>query len=374
MDQSVEEGCPVRGLISSRDAVSPGLRVEALADRLFVEQDLEAVALVDEGRPCGLATRAKIMSILFNRFGFELFGRDPILEIADRDPLIVRTEEYLEAVLDKAMRRDFKDIYDEIVVVDQEGLFEGLLSVKRLVLEQGNALAQSIAQREMALTKAREMKKVTDMKSRFIAHVTHELRSPVNAIIGLSELMHLSVKGGHTHQLAEKLSLLSSSAINLRALITNILDLSKIEAGRMDIIVEEFDLAALLREVAETTRILLGSKPVALDMAAAAGPHLIHSDRVKVRQILTNLCSNAAKFTETGRIILRLNRRESDFELAVSDTGSGIREDDLSRLFTSFTQLEDAKTRRRGDRPRPGHYPGTRLAAGGTNSRCKHLW
>ena len=346
MDQSVEERCPVRFLISSREQVPPTIRVERVADRFFAEQDLEALALVEEGRPCGLATRSKVMSILFNRFGFELFGRDPILEIADREPLTVGEEESLEIVLDKAMRREFRDIYDEIVVVDEAGRFKGLLSVKRLVVEQGNALTQSMVQKEVALAKAREMKKVTDMKSRFIAHVTHELRSPVNAIIGLSELMQLAVEGGKTQQLPEKLSLLSSSAVNLRALITNILDLSKIEAGRMDIIVEEFDLIALLREVAETARILLGEKPVVLEVDAGPEPQLIHSDRVKVRQILTNLSSNAAKFTEAGRIAVSLKRRENGFELAVSDTGSGIRKGDLGRLFTSFTQLEDAKTRR----------------------------
>ena len=132
MHRSNEERCPVGRLISSQEHVPPTVRVERVADRFLAEQDLEALALVDQDRPCGLATRSKVMSILFNRFGFELFGRDPILEIADRDPLIVRTEEYLEAVLEKAMRRDFKDIYDEIVVVDGEGRFEGLLSVKRL--------------------------------------------------------------------------------------------------------------------------------------------------------------------------------------------------------------------------------------------------
>jgi signal transduction histidine kinase len=147
-----------------------------------------------------------IFSILFRHFGFELYGRFPITEIADRQPLTVGETERLDLVLDRAMRRDFEDIYDEIVVLDSEGRFKGLLSVKRLVVEQGNVLAQSLAQREMALAKAREMKKVTDLKSRFIAHVTHELRSPVNAIIGLSELMKLALERGQVEQSREKRS------------------------------------------------------------------------------------------------------------------------------------------------------------------------
>lgn len=333
-------------LITSRETIPPATRIAEVADRFFAGRELEALALVEEGRPCGLATRSKIFAILFRRFGFELYGRYPITEIADRQPLTVGEEERLDGVLDQAMRRDFEDIYDEIMVVDGEGRFKGLLSVKRLVVEQGNVLAQSLAQREMALAKAREMKKVTDLKSQFIAHVTHELRSPVNAIIGLSELMKLGLERGQVEQSREKLALLASSAVNLRAIITNILDHSKMEAGRMEVVAETFDLAALLREVAETTRVLLGDKPVAVEVVSAGEPFPFESDPIKVRQVLVNLTSNAAKFTEQGEIRLALEKQEEGIRLAVSDTGVGIRESDLEKLFTAFSQLEDAKTRR----------------------------
>jgi signal transduction histidine kinase len=337
---------PVGTLITSRETIHPTMRIAEVADRFFAVRELEALALVEDGRPCGLATRSKIFSILFRHFGFELYGRFPITEIADRQPLTVGEEERLDLVLDRAMRRDFEDIYDEIVVVDGEGRFKGLLSVKRLVVEQGNVLAQSLAQREMALAKAREMKKVTDLKSQFIAHVTHELRSPVNAIIGLSELMKLGLERGQVEQSREKLALLASSAVNLRAIITNILDHSKMEAGKMEVVAETFDLAALLREVAETTRVLLGDKPVAIEVESAEEPFPFESDSIKVRQVLVNLTSNAAKFTEQGEIRLALERQEAGIRLAVSDTGVGIREADLEKLFTAFSQLEDAKTRR----------------------------
>jgi signal transduction histidine kinase len=337
---------PVGALITSRETIPPAMRIAEVADRFFVVRELEALALVEDGRPCGLATRGKIFAILFRRFGFELYGRYPITEIADRQPLTVGEEEPLDGVLDRAMRRNFEDIYDEIVVVDGEGRFKGLLSVKRLVVEQGNVLAQSLAQREMALAKAREMKKVTDLKSQFIAHVTHELRSPVNAIIGLSELMKLGLAKGELAQSREKLALLASSAVNLRAIITNILDLSKIEAGRMEVVAETFDLAALVREVAETTRVLLGDKPVAVEVEAPSEPLPFESDPIKVRQVLVNLTSNAAKFTERGEIRLVLEKLEDGIRLAVRDTGVGIREADLEKLFTAFSQLEEAKTRR----------------------------
>jgi signal transduction histidine kinase len=343
---SPHDAPPVATLVTSIDIISPETRVSEVADRFFASPELEALALVEQGRPSGLATRSKIFAILFRRFGLEIYGRHPISKIADSEPMTVGEEERLDLVLDRAMRRNFEDIYDEILVVDGEGLFKGLLSVKRLVVEQGNVLAESRVQREMALNKAREMKKVTDLKSQFIAHVTHELRSPVNAIIGLSELMKMALNRGEIKPLRDKLPLLASSAVNLRAIITNILDLSKIEAGKMDVFSETFDLSALMQEVCDTTRILLGDKPVSVEVECDEGPFLFESDAIKIRQILVNLTSNAAKFTEEGTIRLTLERQASGIRLVVVDTGGGIREADLEKLFTAFAQLEDARTRR----------------------------
>lgn len=114
----------------------------------------------------------------------------------------------------------------------------------------------------------------------------------------------------------------------------------------MDVVAETFDLAELLREVAETTRVLLGDKPVGVEVAGAEESFPFDSDAIKVRQVLVNLTSNAAKFTDRGNIRLALEKQEESIQLAVSDTGVGIREADLEKLFTAFSQLEDAKTRR----------------------------
>jgi len=154
------------------------------------------------------------------------------------------------------------------------------------------------------------------------------------------------MRKGYVDQLKDRLSLLMSSATNLRAIITNILDLSKIEAGKMEVICECFDVVAILREVAETTRILVGNKPVDVEAIAHENPVFITSDSVKVQQILTNLASNSAKFTDKGKIILTLSTGNNGVKIAVSDTGIGIKEDDLNKLFTAFSQLEDAKTKR----------------------------
>ncbi len=336
----------VGGLIISREPIPPETRVAEIADLFMERQEVEALAIVEAGRPVGLACRNKILAVLFQRFGHELYGRKPILEIADPSPLAVNHRERLDQVLNQAMQRPENDIYDEIIAVDDLGRYIGLLSVKQLVIEQGDALASSVAQRELAVTMAAEMRKVSEIKDQFLANVTHELRSPVNAIIGISELMQFALERGEEAVLREKLRLLSSCAVSLRAIITNILDLSKIEAGKMEVFPEEFDLVPLLEELAATARVLLAGKPIEVRVDCGEDCLPVFTDPVKLRQVLTNLVSNAAKFTERGSIILGASREGANLLLSVCDTGVGIRPEDLDKLFVAFAQLEDAKTKR----------------------------
>lgn len=346
METSIRETPKAGDLIISRDAIAPTMRVDAVFDQFFRKQQKETLALVEKRQVYGLAMRNKVFAILFRRFGFELFGRDPIIAVSERHPLIVDELKPLDDVLELAMQRPLTDIYDEIVVVDGDGHYQGLLSVKGMILAQGNVLANSVVQQELALTKAQEMKKITEIKSQFIAHVTHELRSPTNAIIGLAELLRLAPEGRLTAEMEKHLSLLSASAVNLRAIITNILDLSKIEAGRMEIRTAPFDLIAIIEEVAETTRILLAGKPVTVHIVSPSPQLSLDSDAIKVRQILLNLTSNAAKFTESGKILLRVTEEPGWIVVAVEDTGIGIRNVDMEKLFVAFTQIEEAQTRK----------------------------
>ncbi|MCL4490876.1 MAG: ATP-binding protein [Nitrospirae bacterium] len=345
--KSGQDDClSVEKLVASNECVPPYAVVSQVTDRFFHSAQLEAVALVEGREPVGLVTRPKLLFTLFRRYGFELYGRKPIIAIADTAPLILHKDERLDVAIDRALDRPAQDIYDDIIVVDNDGAYRGLLSVKQMVIQQSNALANSIVQKEMARERAKEFEKTNQIKSRFIANVTHELRSPVNAIIGLAELMRMSSEKGYVDQLKDRLSLLMSSATNLRAIITNILDLSKIEAGKMEVMCEHFDAVATLREAAEVTRILIGNKPVDVEVVTHDSPVFIVSDPIKVRQILTNLTSNAAKFTDRGKIVLTLNTEEDRLKISVKDTGIGIKEDDLDKLFTAFGQLGDAKTKR----------------------------
>jgi|WetSurMetagenome_2_1015567.scaffolds.fasta_scaffold20177_5 signal transduction histidine kinase len=333
-------------LITSYDEIPPQMIVSMTADLFFTSPKTEAVALTEFGEPVGLVTRSKLFASLSRRFGFELYSKKPIIKIAEPAPLIISEDERLEDALQKALQRPAGDIYDELVVVNKSGCFSGLLSVKQMVIQQSHILANSIVQKELAHERAIELEKINSIKSQFITHVTHELRSPINAMIGMAELMKISCEKGYLNQVEDRLTLLMSNAVNLRAIITNILDLSKIEAGKMEVIYERFDIVKILREVAETARMLIGGKPIEVEVISHEGPIIIESDPVKVRQIVMNLVSNAAKFTENGGIRLSAGIEDNHLTIAVSDTGIGIKSEDTGKLFIAFSQLEDAMTKR----------------------------
>ena len=341
---ATHESLSIGELISARDTVAPQMRVAAVVDQFFNGRKLEALAIVDAGHVVGLALRGKIFATLFSRrFGFELYARSPIIEIAETAPLIVKATEPLDRILEKAMQRPATDIYDEVVVVDDNDSYLGLLSVKGMVLAQGDALSQSLIQRELAIGRELEMQKVSEIKSEFIAHVSHELRSPANVILGAAELMQIALKEKDFAELERHINLLTIGTVNMRAIITNILDLSKIDAGKMEVLPGPFEVRALLQEVADMTQVLLGGRPVAVRVVAE--PAVLVADFVKIRQILVNLASNAAKFTEKGSIEISCSPADGGMILAVKDSGIGLQPEDLKKLFLPFAQVESAKTR-----------------------------
>lgn len=354
---SGEEDFPSVGeLLTSSEFFPPTASVNSVAELFFRASNLDAIAVVGEDQlPIGVVTRQKFLFTVFRRFGWEIYGKKPIREITDEKALVVVESERLDEVLELALHRSPLDVYDDVIVVGDDRTFRGLLSVKQLVVQQSHSLANILVQKDLisvqkdlANTRAQELERIGELKSQFLANVTHELRSPVNAIIELTELIRTSADRGYIDQLHDRLALLMSSASNLRSVITNMLDLSKLEAGKMQVIDEVFDLAPLLHELAETTRVLLGRKQVEVQLNTDSRTLILDTDPVKVRQILLNLLSNATKFTDAG--VIRITAREGITELTVevADTGLGIRKDDLDRLFVAFNQLEDARAKRHG--------------------------
>ncbi|ABU58712.1 histidine kinase N-terminal 7TM domain-containing protein [Roseiflexus castenholzii] len=198
-------------------------------------------------------------------------------------------------------------------------------------------------------------------KSAFLAHMSHEVRTPLSAILGYTDLIRLDLtrRGQSVYQ--EELEAIHASAQHLLTMINNILDLSKIDAGRMPLYIELFSIEALVHNVTQTARPLAARNGNSLTVIRAPDADLMTSDKTKIRQVLLNLLSNAAKFTENGAISLRIWRELSlspamkaiddgadwiVFEIA--DTGIGIAPEHLPLLFQDFSRIEDADHQRYG--------------------------
>lgn len=209
----------------------------------------------------------------------------------------------------------------------------------------------------------------TEAKSQFLANMSHELRTPLNAIIGYSEMLEEeAVDTGQTDSIPD-LKKINGAGKHLLALINDILDLSKIEAGKMELYLETFDLPTMLEDVVATTRLLVQKKSNTLQVQLAPDLGVIRADLTKVRQALFNLLSNASKFTERGQITLTASRETSGdgtawIVLQVRDTGIGMTREQLSRMFQAFSQA-DASTVRK--------YGGTGLGLAITRHFCRMM-
>lgn len=336
---------PVLDLVTSGDQASPEMPVASLVDVFTQRPELDAVALVRAGRPVGLVTRQALLLKLGRNFGYELFARRPCGRIADPNPLVIEGDTPLAEAVERAFARPAGRAYDDLVVVDGEGRFAGLLSARKLAVEQGTALARSLLEHESALERNRELEKLEALRAQFLAHATHELRSPVNAIVGLAEIVRMAAERGDLSALRERVEMLHRTATGLRGTVNNILDLSKLEAGKMELHPEPVAVQPLLEELASMTRLLVGSRPVGVVVDAPERDATLHVDRQRLHQVLLNLASNAAKFTDVGHVTLGVAEEADGSRFWVDDTGCGIKPEDLDRLFVPFGQLEDARTK-----------------------------
>jgi signal transduction histidine kinase len=185
------------------------------------------------------------------------------------------------------------------------------------------------------------------LKSEFLANMSHELRTPLNGIIGFAELMHDGKVGPVSAEHREFLGDILTSARHLLQLINDVLDLAKIESGKMEFRPEPVDTETVVREVCETLRTLSAQKRIEIITSIEPAAFLVVTDAGKLKQILYNYISNALKFTpNSGRVSIGVALEEGqDFRIAVEDTGIGIRPEDLPKLFTEFQQLDSSKAK-----------------------------
>ena len=200
--------------------------------------------------------------------------------------------------------------------------------------------------------KGRQLEVANQLKSQFLANMSHELRTPLNAIIGITEMLHEDAQELTRADEIEPLERVLRAARHLLALINDILDLSKIEAGRIELHVESFAIRPLVDDVASTLSTLAARNRnrVVVDCPSDIGT--LRADQTRVRQALLNLASNAAKFTEDGTIALRVRRITEEgrawLTMIVSDTGIGLTREQIGRLFQEFVQADASTTRKYG--------------------------
>ncbi|OYO30644.1 hybrid sensor histidine kinase/response regulator [Janthinobacterium sp. PC23-8] len=238
--------------------------------------------------------------------------------------------------------------YEQAVQVNGE-----LQARERQVIELNMRLAHHAAElettnREIAL-KNLELVEASRMKSAFIANMSHELRTPLNAIIGFTGALLMKLPGPLTADQDKQLTTIRASARHLLSLINDILDVAKIEAGKLTLSIEPVPCHDLIAEVADTLRPLAQQKGLLLEVDAGAQKVVIDTDRRALTQILINLLNNAIKFTEQGTVRISLAQREEDgarvTEMSITDSGAGIRQEDQAKLFQAFSQLDSTSTR-----------------------------
>ncbi len=287
--------------------------------RLFERHPEEdSLAVADAGK-LGIIVRARFFLQLGRRFGYSLYENRPARLLTEEASTVEIDADPLE-VVGLALEREPSRIYDDLLVVDQ-GRYLGTLAMRALMAHHKDLLRASMAEVSQLDQRNRQLAELNRLQAEFLANMTHELRSPLNAILGAAGVL----AGSARDEDARQVELIERRARDLLRLINDMLDLSKLEAGRLQPLVEPVDVEALLAELAQSVEAQLAGRPVRVLLRLAHLSRGFGTDPVFLRRILENLLGNAVKFTDAGSITLGGSADGPWLTLHVSDTGPGIR-------------------------------------------------
>jgi len=237
------------------------------------------------------------------------------------------------------MLKNMREMYEKISLFSKD--------LESQVAKRTGELEQKTTELEQANI---ELKKLDELRSTFLANMSHELRTPLNSIIGYTDLLIDRVDGDITEEQDKSLTKVHNNAKNLLNLINEILDMSRIESGRVELDLREVDLQDIIQTTISSLEPMIHKKALLIDMVFDENLPLAYADPDKVRQVVTNLLHNAIKFTSEGSVTLSVRPSQTPkfVEICISDTGMGIREEDLDKLFDMFTPLDISATRSHG--------------------------
>ncbi|PIQ97483.1 MAG: hypothetical protein COV67_03915 [Nitrospinae bacterium CG11_big_fil_rev_8_21_14_0_20_56_8] len=270
--------------------------------------------------------------------------------------LVVPMKNHLDQVIGVLQILNARDPKEKSRIIpftpNDENLIESLASQAAVAITN-TGLINELQKSNAELVKARDQAlEASRTKSTFLANMSHELRTPMNAIIGYSEMLLEDAEEQGLSEFGMDLEKITASGKHLLGIINEILDLSKIEAGKMEIFLSTFKVSDLVEEAVHNTMPLAQKNKNSLDVICPPSVGVMSADPTRVRQMLINLLSNACKFTENGKVrleVIREKREETDWiRFVISDTGIGIPADKLNILFTEFTQADPSSTRKVG--------------------------
>ncbi len=345
------------------EPLHPDTSSEAARHAFAADSTLYTIPIVEtSGAPVGLLNRFRFLEDLSQPFGHALSTNRTVGRYMGAEPLVVDENTPIERLASLLMGHDGHYLFDGFIVTSR-GKYAAVGTgvdvmralntklVERTQFLEMELLEHSRAKNELVLAKA-AAEEASIAKSTFLANMSHELRTPLNAIIGYSEMLIEDAEElGAAHMVAD-LGRVVGAGRHLLALITGVLDLSKIEAGRMELDPDSFEAAEAVQSAVDTSQALAAARRnvLSVDNVANLGP--VHTDRTKLQQVLLNLVGNACKFTQDGKVHVSARREAGSngdwLVVDVVDSGIGMTPDQMAGLFREFTQADAATTRRYG--------------------------